>query len=103
MVSVGVHGSAQSISSVHMSDGRTDRRRTDARGRAVGRRAAAVASRHGRLSLPAARRRRRAAAVRTVAWSVDCRGVVGRGRGATASPHFFDRGTRLPLPPTFLD
>jgi len=29
------------------------------------------------------------------------RGVVGRGRGRTASPHFFDRGTRLPLPPLF--
>ena len=25
-------------------------------------------------------------------------GVVGRGRVETASPHFFDRGTRPPLP-----
>ena len=29
------------------------------------------------------------------------RGVVGRGRGGTASPTFFDRGTRPPLPPLF--
>jgi len=29
------------------------------------------------------------------------RGVVGRGRGGTASPSFFDRGTRPPLPHFF--
>ena len=29
------------------------------------------------------------------------RGVVGRGRGGTASPTFFDRGTRPPLLPLF--
>jgi len=32
------------------------------------------------------------------------RGVVGRGRGGTASPTFFDRGGRVPhVTPTFLD
>jgi len=31
-----------------------------------------------------------------------CRDVVGRGRGGTASPTFFNRGTRSPLP-HFLD
>ena len=29
------------------------------------------------------------------------RGVVGPGRGGMASPTFFDRGTRPPLPPLF--
>jgi len=29
------------------------------------------------------------------------RGVVGRGRGRTASPHFLTGGTRPPLPPLF--
>jgi len=35
--------------------------------------------------------------------SVLDRGVVGRGRGCTASPHFFRQGRRVPHSPHFLD
>ena len=31
----------------------------------------------------------------------ESKGVVGQGRGGTASPPFFDRGTRHPLPDLF--
>ena len=34
-------------------------------------------------------------------WRELTRSVVGRGRGETASPTFFDRGTRPPRPPLF--
>jgi len=33
----------------------------------------------------------------------EVRGVVGRGRGGTASPHFFRQGGRVPHFPTSLD
>ena len=45
--------------------------------------------------------RRRVWTVGGLATQVGSRGAVGLGRGGTASPTFFDRGTRPPFPPLF--